>query len=78
MEKIKLEPGDGENCQAERDRQKKDNHNKSEEKLISHKNISVFKNIFPVERRRRFNINDRIKDLGAMLPRKNERLVNVG
>ena len=29
--------------------------------------------LFPVERRRRFNINDRIKDLGAMLPKKNEK-----
>ena len=44
LEKIKLEPGDagdGDHCQAEKDRQKKDNHNKSEKD----KNISVLKNI---------------------------------
>ena len=35
MEKIKLEPGDGENFQAERDRQKKDNHNKSEKEFLT-------------------------------------------
>merc|ERR1711902_113646 len=30
-----------------------------------------------IERRRRFNINDRIKDLGALLPKKNEKYHNL-
>lgn len=29
-------------------------------------------NIFSVERRRRFNINDRIKELGTLLPKNND------
>ncbi|GFT86071.1 microphthalmia-associated transcription factor [Nephila pilipes] len=37
----------------QKDRQKKDNHNR-------------------IERRRRFNINDRIKELGTLLPRSND------
>jgi hypothetical protein len=34
------------------------------------KNLEI--SIFLVERRRRFNINDRIKDLGSLLPKGNE------
>lgn len=54
-----------------RDRQKKDNHNMSK---INHISICAFCYflIFPVERRRRFNINDRIKELGTLLPKNNE------
>jgi hypothetical protein len=50
--KIKQEPH-ASLSEAEKDRQKKDNHNM-------------------IERRRRFNINDRIKELGTLLPKSNE------
>merc|ERR1712012_183110 len=51
---IKLEPEEKlTEAAIEKERQKKDNHNK-------------------IERRRRFNINDRIKDLGTLLPKQNE------
>ena len=33
--------------------------------------------IFSVERRRRFNINDRIKELGTLLPKQNEQYYNI-
>ena len=51
------------------DRLKKDNHNKGY--------ITIYYWIpyylsFIVERRRRYNINDRIKDLGDLLPKENE------
>ena len=58
-----------------RDRQKKDNHNMSmmnkETKMSS---FTLLKFVFLffdclVERRRRFNINDRIKELGTLLPK---------
>ncbi|KAG5671862.1 hypothetical protein PVAND_002033 [Polypedilum vanderplanki] len=54
--KIKQEPQTPQGLslsEAEKDRQKKDNHNM-------------------IERRRRFNINDRIKELGSLLPKSNE------
>lgn len=58
-----------------RDRQKKDNHNMSEfleslKILMEDESNLNFK--FSVERRRRFNINDRIKELGTLLPKNNE------
>lgn len=34
--------------------------------------INVFIFSFLVERRRRFNINDRIKELGTMIPKTND------
>jgi hypothetical protein len=49
-----------------RDRQKKDNHNMSMIKRIQ-KISDRFYSL--VERRRRFNINDRIKELGTLLPK---------
>ena len=56
-----------------RDRQKKDNHNMSKKKLKKHSwNLSGKSLIVSVERRRRFNINDRIKELGTLLPKSNE------
>lgn len=33
--------------------------------------------IFSVERRRRFNINDRIKELGTLLPKQNEQYYDI-
>jgi hypothetical protein len=33
--------------------------------------------LFAVERRRRFNINDRIKELGTLLPKSNEFLFDI-
>ena len=49
---------------------KKDNHNMSKTKKRSTAlSLLIF---FPVERRRRFNINDRIKELGTLLPTQNE------
>ena len=66
---------------VEKERQKKNNHNMSEPPWI-HVNktpslppslspslpLSLLASLFPVERRRRFNINDRIKELGMLLP----------
>ena len=52
----------------ERDMQKKDNHNISEHHCI----FVVFIISVSVERRRRFNINDRIKELGTLLPKQEE------
>jgi hypothetical protein len=50
-----------------RDRQKKDNHNMSR---MQRRSSEVFRRCFSlVERRRRFNINDRIKELGTLLPK---------
>lgn len=34
--------------------------------------VAYIKIMFAVERRRRFNINDRIKELGTLLPKNNE------
>ena len=33
--------------------------------------------IYSVERRRRFNINDRIKELGTLLPKQNEQYYDI-
>uniref|UniRef100_A0A915JLD3 BHLH domain-containing protein n=1 Tax=Romanomermis culicivorax TaxID=13658 RepID=A0A915JLD3_ROMCU len=44
-----------------RDRRKKDVHNMSK--------LSIFCIIFLVERRRRYNINDKIRELGSLLPK---------
>lgn len=56
-----------------RDRQKKDNHNMSKKQFKKHSwNLSGKSLIVSVERRRRFNINDRIKELGTLLPKSNE------
>jgi hypothetical protein len=63
-----------------RDRQKKDNHNMSMildkrlENEIDRLYAFIFVYVFVifnvlVERRRRFNINDRIKELGTLLPK---------
>ncbi|XP_034240019.1 transcription factor EC isoform X3 [Thrips palmi] len=75
---VKQEPhnlSDAELNAIAKDRQKKDNHNmrrglsppnaidKDRQKKDNH-NI--------IERRRRFNINDRIKELGTLLPRTND------
>ena len=53
-----------------RDRQKKDNHNMSTIKK-QFKDLKI-NFIILVERRRRFNINDRIKELGTLLPKGTE------
>ena len=51
-----------------KERQKKDNHNLSRECLGI--DLSMMGEIvLLVERRRRFNINDRIKELGELLPK---------
>lgn len=56
-----------------RDRQKKDNHNMSKKIKPTKTEFNLFKmKILSVERRRRFNINDRIKELGTLLPKSNE------
>ena len=36
-----------------------------------------YTNVFLVERRRRFNINDRIKELGTLLPKQNEQYYDI-
>lgn len=52
-----------------RDRRKKDIHNMSKNHLSTFIGWFVFKEKILVERRRRYNINDRIKELGLMLPK---------
>ena len=53
-----------------RDRQKKDNHNMSKLYTLIERISNEFDCL--VERRRRFNINDRIKELGTLLPKGTE------
>jgi hypothetical protein len=65
--KIGLPLTDDEMRLVLRDRQKKDNHNMSKTPnpyLILSQRVRS-----SVERRRRFNINDRIKELGTLLPK---------
>ena len=73
---------------VQKDRQKKDNHNMSKFKMIDPYLYLVFEllnnpyygtyaflnrvDLFSVERRRRFNINDRIKELGTLLPKQQD------
>lgn len=48
--------------------------------VISRRETYILTNIyfwFPVERRRRFNINDRIKELGTLLPKTNDPFYDV-
>lgn len=40
-------------------------------------NVTLIISFFPVERRRRFNINDRIKELGTLLPKTNDPFYEV-
>jgi hypothetical protein len=68
--RIKEEPQVFSEAEA-RDRQKKDNHNMSKN-FDDSMNLVLRISEFPVERRRRFNINDRIKELGTLLPKSNE------
>ncbi|KAG0415982.1 hypothetical protein HPB47_006858 [Ixodes persulcatus] len=61
-----------------KDRQKKDNHNMSEAFpllfcLLPGRLWRAAGVALGLERRRRFNINDRIKELGTLLPRTNDR-----
>lgn len=73
---IKNEPAflsDAELHALAKDRQKKDNHNMSQCALILfYVDFVLFEKRFSVERRRRFNINDRIKELGTLLPKNND------
>ena len=83
---VKEEPLSEEDLRAvQKDRQKKDNHNMSKLKMIDPYLYFVFEllyygtyaflnrvDLFSVERRRRFNINDRIKELGTLLPKQQD------
>ena len=83
---VKEEPLSEEDLRAvQKDRQKKDNHNMSKLKMIGPYLYFVFEllyygtyafpnrvDLFSVERRRRFNINDRIKELGTLLPKQQD------
>ena len=70
---IKEEPLTEDDLKAlQKDRQKKDNHNLSEYKKIISWKISQQNTLILVERRRRYNINDRIKELGTLLPKEND------
>ena len=80
---VKEEPLSEEDLRAvQKDRQKKDNHNMSKLKMIGPYLYFVFYygtyafpnrvDLFSVERRRRFNINDRIKELGTLLPKQQD------
>ena len=62
---VKQEMTDDEIRQIQKDRQKKDNHNLSKKSSHTH----FFYLSILVERRRRYNINDRIKELGQLIPR---------
>ena len=67
---IKEEPLSEEDFRTlERDRQKKENHNISEYDRIY---VGFIHSTLLVERRRWFNINDRIKELGTLLPKQEE------
>lgn len=63
-----------------KERQKKDNHNLSESPCAARVPTGGgsgrrFQTVFlccAVERRRRFNINDRIKELGTLIPKSND------
>ena len=72
--KVKEEPLSEEDLRAlQKDRQKKDNHNMSEDLKAFLLRTEYLKNLFfAVERRRRFNINDRIKELGTLLPKQQD------
>ena len=70
---IKEEPLTEEDLRAlHKDRQKKDNHNisKYRNKEICLKKVKIL--FCLVERRRRYNINDRIKELGTLLPKQQD------
>ena len=64
----------------QKERVKKDNHNQSEWRQLEReivfvcvlKLITQRRMCVSVERRRRYNINDRIKELGTMLPKNYE------
>ena len=71
---IKEEPLTEEDLKAlQKDRQKKDNHNQSEfpEEIF----YRLINSLLSVERRRRYNINDRIKELGTLLPKESDEYV---
>ena len=75
---IKEEPLTEEDLKAlQKDRQKKDNHNLSKyisegQHVSPQRTETLHKSCLLVERRRRYNINDRIKELGTLLPREDE------
>jgi len=74
---VKEEPLGEDDLQAlQKDRVKKDNHNMSKRHLTLIYHV-VVKHFFLVERRRRFNINDRIKELGTLLPKQNEQYYEI-
>ncbi|XP_037965911.2 transcription factor EB isoform X3 [Plutella xylostella] len=68
----------------EKDRLKKDSHNMSDSWLITDADMHALAkdrqkkaNHNIIERRRRFNINDRIKELGTLLPKSNDPFYEV-
>ena len=69
---IKEEPLTEDDLKAlQKDRQKKDNHNLSET-IFATINSHFYQTFILVERRRRYNINDRIKELGTLLPKESD------
>ena len=69
---IKEEPLTEDDLKAlQKDRQKKDNHNLSKT-IFATINSHFYQTFILVERRRRYNINDRIKELGTLLPKEND------
>ncbi|CAH0764719.1 unnamed protein product [Diatraea saccharalis] len=60
-----------------KDRQKKDNHNMNADIYALVKDRQKKDNHNIIERRRRFNINDRIKELGTLLPKTNDPFYEV-
>ena len=69
---IKEEPLTEDDLKAlQKDRQKKDNHNLSKT-IFATINSHFYQTFILVERRRRYNINDRIKELGTLLPKESD------
>ena len=69
---IKEEPLTEDDLKAlQKDRQKKDNHNLSKT-IFATINSLFYQTFILVERRRRYNINDRIKELGTLLPKESD------
>ncbi|XP_065126451.2 transcription factor E3a isoform X1 [Paramisgurnus dabryanus] len=69
---VKQELSDAEAKAFMKERQKKENHNFNAEAKAIIKERQKKDNHNLIERRRRFNINDRIKELGALIPKSSD------
>ena len=75
VSEVKVEILNEENYLAiQKDRVRKHNHNLSKKNYFC---AILILNLLLVERRRRFNINDRIKELGILLPKHDEQYFQI-